>query len=142
MVHLRTMIRFKASLNLIKFKRRPLAMSIDLFVQSFLETLSMVVISTTGASLFGIPLGILLFVSQKGQFWAKPVLNHSLSLIVNIGRSIPFIILLVALIPFTRFVVGSSIGTIAASVPLTIAAIPFWLDLFKGYYQKFHQVSF
>ncbi|CAM3615545.1 MULTISPECIES: methionine ABC transporter permease [Halomonas] len=98
---------------------------IDLILQATLDTLYMVAISGLISTLVGLPLGVLLYVTRPRQILAKPVLNQALSVITNIGRSIPFIILMVAIIPFTRMLVGTSIGINAASVPLTIAAIPF-----------------
>lgn len=92
---------------------------------ALLETLYMVAISTFFAVLFGLPLGILLVITSPGNIKPKEWLNKLLGIIVNIGRSIPFIILMVAIIPFTRLLVGTSIGTSAAIVPLSIAAIPF-----------------
>lgn len=92
---------------------------------ALLETLYMVAISTLFAVLFGLPLGILLVITSPGNIKPKEWLNKLLGTIVNIGRSIPFIILMVAIIPFTRLLVGTSIGTSAAIVPLSIAAIPF-----------------
>jgi len=85
----------------------------------------MVAVSGLISTLVGLPLGVMLYVTRPRQILAKPVLNQVLSIITNVGRSIPFIILMVAIIPFTRMLVGTSIGINAASVPLTIAAIPF-----------------
>src|SRR5690625_641785 len=95
---------------------------IGLFVDSFWETLIMVLVSWSVGAVVGLPLGILLYLTAPGSVHAMPVLNRSVAMVVNALRSIPFIILLVAVIPFTRFVVGTSIGTAAAIVPLSIAA--------------------
>ena len=92
---------------------------------SFLETLIMVLISGGIGSSIGVPLGILLFVTDKKSFIPMPTFNTILSTIINAVRSVPFIILLVAIIPFTRLIVGSSIGTAAAVVPLTLSIAPF-----------------
>ncbi len=89
-----------------------------------LETLAMTFFSSVFSYLFGLPLGILLYATSKGRIMENKPVNFVLGLIVNIGRSLPFLILLVLLIPFTRFVTGSSIGTTASIVPLTIGAIP------------------
>lgn len=89
------------------------------------ETLLMVGVSTVLAELGGLPLGVLLVTTAPGRILSSPRLHHVLGLIVNVGRSIPFIILMVAIIPFTRWLVGTSIGTTAAMVPLTVAAIPY-----------------
>ncbi|GGC97904.1 methionine ABC transporter permease [Vreelandella lutescens] len=104
----------------------------DLILQATLETLYMVAVSGVIATLLGLPLGVMLYVTRPRQIMAMPVLNQALGVITNIGRSIPFIILMVAIIPFTRMLVGTSIGINAASVPLTIAAIPFVARLIEG----------
>nr|MDD6335472.1 ABC transporter permease [bacterium] len=92
---------------------------------SILETLYMTLISSLFAYVLGLPLGLLLVATDKGGIWEKRTLNRVLGTIVNILRSIPFIILLVAIIPFTRALVGTSIGSTATIVPLVIAAAPF-----------------
>jgi D-methionine transport system permease protein len=79
--------------------------------------------------ILGLPLGLLLVMLGPGNILDNPKLHKPLSAIVNTGRSFPFIILLVVLTPFTRFVVGTSIGSTAALVPLTLAAIPFFARL-------------
>lgn len=104
----------------------------DLILKATLDTLYMVGISGVISALLGIPLGVLLYVTRPRQVLANPALNSVLGIVTNIGRSIPFIILMVAIIPFTRMLVGTSIGTNAASVPLTIAAIPFIARLVEG----------
>jgi len=97
----------------------------DLFLPAFWETLAMVGVSGGIGALFGVPLGVLLYLTTTGGVLSAPVFNRTAGLVVNAVRSVPFIILLVAVIPFTRLLAGSSIGTAAAIVPLTIAAIPF-----------------
>ncbi|XQU07077.1 ABC transporter permease [Halomonas sp. LY9] len=104
----------------------------DLILQATLDTLYMVGVSGVIATLLGLPLGVMLYVTRPRQILAMPALNQALGIITNIGRSIPFIILMVAIIPFTRMLVGTSIGINAASVPLTIAAIPFVARLIEG----------
>ena len=89
------------------------------------ETIYMVAISMLIASAIGIPLGMLLHVTAKGEFLDAPMVNRSIGAVVNAVRSIPFIILMVAIIPLTRLIVGSAIGTTAAMVPLVIASVPF-----------------
>lgn len=89
------------------------------------QTLYMTFVSTFFAYVLGLPLGVLVAVTSKNGIAPKKGLNMVLGWVVNIGRSIPFIILMVALIPFTKFVVGKSIGSTAAIVPLVIAAAPF-----------------
>lgn len=98
---------------------------IKLLITGTLDTLQMTVISTIMAMIIGIPLGVVLVVTSTGHILENAALNKILGAIVNATRSIPFIILMVAIIPFTRMVVGTSIGTTAACVPLTLAAIPF-----------------
>ena len=98
---------------------------IKLMIQGIEETLFMVSISTLIAAIIGIPLGITLVTTSKGHILENRVINQVLGTIVNIIRSIPFIILMVAIIPLTRLIAGTSIGTTAACVPLTIVAIPF-----------------
>jgi len=105
---------------------------IELLVDSLGQTLTMVMVAGLIGFVFGIPLGVLLHISKKNGLLENVALNKSLGMVVNIGRSIPFIILLVVLIPFTRFLVGTSIGTAAAIVPLTIGAIPFIARLVEG----------
>ena len=100
-------------------------MTRSLIIQGLKETLYMVGLSLVLSELIGIPLGITLVITRPNHLWPCRLLNQLLGTIVNIGRSIPFIILLVAIIPFTRRIVGTSIGTAAAMVPLTVAAIPF-----------------
>ena len=98
---------------------------IDLLIKSFWETCYMVFASTALSTLIGIPLGVILTVTRKDHILPNQPLNTILGAIVNATRSTPFIILMVAIIPLTRMIVGSSIGTTAAIVPLTISAAPF-----------------
>ncbi|MFG2531906.1 methionine ABC transporter permease [Streptomyces sp. NPDC048516] len=97
-----------------------------LLFDNTLDTLFMVWWSTFYAVLFGIPVGVLLHLTDRGALLQNLTVNKVLGAIVNIGRSFPFLILIVWLIPFTRFLVGVSIGPTGAVVPLTIAAIPFF----------------
>ena len=96
-----------------------------LFAQGTVDTLVMTLASTLFAYIVGVPLGVLLVITAKDGLWPQRALNTVLGWVVNVGRSIPFIILLVAIIPFTRVVVGTSLGVPGAIVPLTVAAIPF-----------------
>ena len=98
---------------------------IPLLTKALGETVYMVAVSMAIASALGIPLGVLLYATDKGQIMESPVLNKVIGTVVNAIRSIPFIILMVAIIPLTRLLVGSAIGTTAAMVPLVIASIPF-----------------
>jgi D-methionine transport system permease protein len=98
---------------------------ISLIADSTLETLYMVGIAALLGTVLGLPLGIFLATSGKGELFEAIALNKALGVIVNATRSTPFIILVVAIIPFTRLIAGTSIGTTAAIVPLTLAATPF-----------------
>lgn len=90
-----------------------------------LQTVYMVFLGSFIAILVGLPLGTILYVTRKNHILQQPVLHYVLSTVVNMTRSIPFVILMIAVIPFTRLIVGSSIGTNAAIVPLSLCAIPF-----------------
>lgn len=105
----------------------------DLFIATN-ETLYMVLISTLFTILLGLPLGTLLYSSSHIKH--MPRLYKALSVFINMSRSIPFIILLVAIIPFTRLIVGTSIGINAAIVPLTLGATPFFARLVNNVYQS------
>lgn len=98
---------------------------LPLILEGSLETLYMVGFSSTVAALVGLPIGVVLSVTAAGCILESRLLNATLSFFVNIGRSVPFIILMVAIIPLTRVIAGTSIGTNAAVVPLSVAAIPF-----------------
>lgn len=102
-----------------------LSAMLPLLADALWETAIMVAISTVISAVVGVPLGIVLVVTGRGHVLESPLLHRALGLVVNVGRSTPFIILLVAIVPFTRLVVGTSIGTAAAIVPLAVAAIPF-----------------
>ena len=93
--------------------------------EATLQTLYMVAVSGLIGTAIGLPLGVFLATSKRGELMSAPLANRILGLIVNAMRSIPFIILVVAIIPFTRAIAGTSIGTTAAIVPLTLAAAPF-----------------
>lgn len=98
---------------------------INIMAEGILETLYMTVVSTVLAYVLGIPLGVILFITDKDGIAENGVINKVLGLIVNLLRSVPFLILLVAILPFTRFVVGTTIGATATIVPLVVAATPF-----------------
>ncbi|NLJ30140.1 MAG: ABC transporter permease [Clostridiales bacterium] len=99
--------------------------TLNMLVQGVGETLYMTLMSTLFAYLIGLPAGILLVTSAKDGIRPRPALYKTLDVIVNVTRSIPFLILLVAIIPFTRMVAGTTIGPTAAIVPLTLSAAPF-----------------
>ena len=96
----------------------------DAIIKGIFETLQMTFWASLFAYIFGLPLGILLYTTAKGRILENKVVNTVVGAVVNVSRSLPFLILLVLLIPVTRFIVGSSIGTTASIVPLTIGAIP------------------
>ena len=98
---------------------------IRIIIDATLDTFTMVALAGALGIAFGLPLGVFLATSKKGELFAAPRLNTVLGFLVNVTRSTPFIILVVAIVPFTRLIAGTSIGTRAAIVPLTIAAIPF-----------------
>lgn len=98
---------------------------VQLVFPSFLDTLYMVFLSTFFSILLGTPLGIVLVLTEKNGLCERPKINAVLSGIINITRSIPFVILIIVLFPLSRFIVGTSIGKEAAVVPLSIAAAPF-----------------
>lgn len=97
----------------------------EMILNGSLETLYMTVVSTLFGYVFGLPMGVLLCISDKDGLKPRPVLYKILDFIANIVRSVPFLILLILLIPFTRFLLGKSYGSTATIVPLTVAAIPF-----------------
>ena len=92
---------------------------------STLQTLQMVFFSTLFAVMIGFPLGILLFITSSTRIMPKPLFNMILSRIIDVLRSFPFVILMIVLLPFTRFVLGTAIGTSATIMPLSLAAAPF-----------------
>ena len=105
---------------------------IRLIIQATGDTLLMVAIAAGLGTLLGLPLGVFLAKSKRGELFAAPAVNAILGTLVNATRSTPFIILVVAIIPFTRLIAGTSIGTTAATVPLTVAATPFIARLIEG----------
>ena len=98
---------------------------LPLLTKALGETVYMVAVSMIISTILGIPLGVLLHTTSKGQILECIPFNRAIGTIVNAIRSIPFIILMVAIIPLTRFIVGSAIGTTAAMVPLVLASVPF-----------------
>ncbi|WP_151737106.1 methionine ABC transporter permease ['Paenibacillus yunnanensis' Narsing Rao et al. 2020] len=97
--------------------------------ESIRETFVMVGVSIGAAVLLGLPLGTLLYFTRKGQLYENRSLSALLNAVVNVVRSFPFLLLVVALIPFTRLLVGTAIGTMAATVPLSIVAIAYYSRL-------------
>ncbi|ATW43372.1 methionine ABC transporter permease [Glaesserella parasuis] len=101
----------------------------ELVALSTLETLYMGFAATALAVVVGMPIGFIAFLTGKGEILEHKGLHQVLDVIINIGRSVPFIILLVVLLPFTRLLVGTTLGTTAAIVPLSVSAIPFFARL-------------
>lgn len=100
--------------------------------KAFIETVVMIGISLSISIIIGLPLGVLLFVTDKGLFWENRFVKSIFGFAVNLVRSIPFIILLVALFPLTKLLVGTTIGPVAASVSLSVAAIPLFARLVES----------
>ena len=98
---------------------------IQLLIQGVGETLYMTIVSTLIAYVFGIPLGVLMYITDSKGICKNKVVNFVVGFIINSIRSVPFLILLVAILPFTRWIVGTTIGSTATIVPLVVAAIPF-----------------
>jgi D-methionine transport system permease protein len=97
-----------------------------LLLDGTLDTLYMVGLAAFFTVLIGLPLGVLLFLTRRDGALSAPRLNQVLGSIINVGRSLPFIVLLIALIPLTRIIVGTTLGSTAAVVPITIGAFPFF----------------
>ncbi|ANR78422.1 metal ABC transporter permease [Kosakonia sacchari] len=100
-----------------------------LLLNGTLETIYMVGLAAFFTVLIGLPVGVLLFVSRGNGLAPMPKLNALLGAVINVGRSLPFIVLLIALIPFTRALIGTTLGSTAAVVPVTIGAFPFFARL-------------
>jgi len=103
-----------------------------LLLDGTLDTLYMVALAALFTLLIGLPLGVLLFITRRGSVLPAPRLNQLLGSIINVGRSLPFIVLLIALIPFTRVIVGTTLGSTAAVVPITIGAFPFFARIVES----------
>jgi D-methionine transport system permease protein len=104
----------------------------NLLSKALMQTLQMVFVAGIVGSIIGLPIGVFLATSGKGELFPAPKTNRVLGLVVNAARSTPFIILVVAIVPLTRLLTGTSIGTWAAIVPLTIATIPFFARLVES----------
>jgi D-methionine transport system permease protein len=100
-----------------------------LLLDGTLDTLYMVAFAAFFTVLIGLPAGILLYISRANGLLPLPKLNVLLGAVINVGRSLPFIVLLIALIPFTRLLIGTTLGSTAAVVPITIGAFPFFARL-------------
>lgn len=104
----------------------------QLMLQATLETLYMVGFSGLFTLAIGLPLGVLLFISRRGGLLPLPRVNAIVGAVVNVGRSLPFLVLLIALIPTTRLIVGTTLGSTAAIVPITIGAVPFFARIVES----------
>lgn len=104
----------------------------DLMLSGTLETLYMVLLAGIFTVALGLPVGILLFLTRKDGLLPNPVISLVLNWVVNIGRALSFVILLIALIPVTRFIVGTTLGTTAAIVPITLGAFPFFARIVES----------
>ncbi|GDX06102.1 methionine ABC transporter permease [Buttiauxella sp. A111] len=98
----------------------------SLLLDGTLDTLYMVGLAALFTVIIGLPLGVLLFLTRRDGVLPAPVFNQIIGSVVNVGRSLPFIVLLIALIPFTRIIIGTTLGSTAAVVPITIGAFPFF----------------
>lgn len=107
-----------------------------LIVPAFLATLRMLFISGVMSTVLGFVVGVVLTITEKDGLCENVVVNRSLDFIVNTIRSFPFIILMISIIPFTRLIVGSSIGETAALVPLTVACTPFMARIFQNSFKE------
>ena len=105
---------------------------ISLLLPAFSETIYMVSFSVIFSLLIGVPMGILLYVTKPDNILPMNKLNKVLDLIVNIGRSFPFIILMILVLPISRFIIGTTIGSTASIVPLSISAAPFVARIIEG----------
>jgi D-methionine transport system permease protein len=114
----------------------PIKEIISNLLKALLETAQMVGISISLAILFGVPLGLILFITSRGLFFENKVINLIGGILVNVIRSIPFIILLVLVLPLTKLVTGTTIGSGAASVPLSIAAIAFYARMVEAAFRE------
>jgi len=111
---------------------------VPLLIDATIETLYMVGVAGLVSLVLGVPVGVALSATAPGGLHPLPLVNRVLGVAVNIGRSLPFIILLIALIPFTRLVVGTSLGSTAAIVPLAVGAIPFYARLVEAALAEVH----
>ena len=105
---------------------------IDLIIRDTIQTIYMVISSSFLSVLFGLPLGVFLCISREDSILPMPLINKILGVIVNVFRSFPFIILIIILLPISRYLVGTSVGSTVAIIPLTVSAIPFIARLFEG----------
>ena len=105
---------------------------VQLLLNATGETLYMVLLAGLFTLLIGLPLGVLLFISRRGGLLPLPRLSRVLGGVINLGRSLPFVVMLIALIPLTRLIVGTTLGSTAAVVPITIGAFPFFARIVEN----------
>ncbi len=111
--------------------------TLEILIPAIGDTLYMVLLTTIFATIIGFAMGIVLYITQKGGLVKNHELTYGiLSAIVNIGRSVPFVIIIIAVFPLSKFIVGSSLGREAAVVPLTVAAIPFIARLVESSFNE------
>ncbi|MBP2168309.1 D-methionine transport system permease protein [Erwinia toletana] len=103
-----------------------------LLLNATLETLYMVALATLFTVIIGLPVGVLLFLTRQDGIFPQRWLSRPLNLLVNIGRALPFVVLLIALIPFTRLLIGTTLGSTAAVVPITLGAFPFFARIVEN----------
>ncbi|WP_164837115.1 methionine ABC transporter permease [Dickeya poaceiphila] len=103
-----------------------------MMLNATLETLYMVGLAALFTVLLGLPTGVLLFISRRSGIMPLPRVSAVLGGVINVGRSLPFVVLLIALIPFTRWVVGTTLGSTAAVVPITVGAFPFFARIVEN----------
>ncbi|MCO7263012.1 methionine ABC transporter permease [Dickeya zeae] len=103
-----------------------------IMLNATLETLYMVGLAALFTVLVGLPTGVLLFISRRSGVLPLPRVNAVLGSVINVGRSLPFVVLLIALIPFTRWVVGTTLGSTAAVVPIAVGAFPFFARIVEN----------
>ncbi|AUQ25042.1 methionine ABC transporter permease [Dickeya zeae] len=103
-----------------------------IMLNATLETLYMVGLAALFTVLVGLPTGVLLFISRQSSVLPLPRVNAVLGSVINVGRSLPFVVLLIALIPFTRWVVGTTLGSTAAVVPIAVGAFPFFARIVEN----------
>lgn len=110
---------------MVQWSNIPFSQLMPMLLQGALETLYMTLVSTAIAYLLGLPLGILLVTTDKNSITPAPAFNHVLGAVVNILRSVPFLILMMAATPLTRIILGKAIGSTATIIPLIIASFPY-----------------
>ncbi|WP_026042537.1 methionine ABC transporter permease [Pantoea sp. A4] len=104
----------------------------DLMINATLETLYMVALAAVFTLAIGLPVGVALFLTRKQGLFPNRLIAGVLNVLVNVGRALPFVVLLIAIIPFTRFIIGTTLGSTAAVVPITLGAFPFFARIVEN----------